>query len=558
MAEPFLKWAGGKRQLINDIEWFLPKEIRNVDTYIEPFIGGGALLFHLLENYNFKNIHISDVNPELILCYEQLKISADKVIKELEIIINGYEKSNDKESFFYEIRSTWNSNLNLRDLDSLDRFKRVAQVIFLNKTCFNGLFRLNSKGEFNVPYGRYKNPSFPTRETLLEVQKALEKVTIHNDSYEECVNWISGKTFVYFDPPYRPISKTSSFVSYSKGDFDDRNQKELAEFITKLDKLKVKFLLSNSDPKNGNLNDEFFDDLYHRFSIERISANRAINSDPNKRGKISELLIRNYNKLHMGNPSKDLPWQKIFDTYNIQTHDFDKTPFHITAKQIKEACQEFKKTAEKEVRILCYQAQRKDKPKVFTDNGLFLLPVKNGEYLITRGEGYVNIPDIDNEPILFKSKFDFRLYSNEIGNSEMQHLDFAYASGMVEHFCNVGQLFLTIRGRKYTPEFSFKVNNFEITQKSVQTEVDAGYEGENHIILIEGKNTGVDDVIIRQLYYPYRKWSEHLGKRKKVLPVFFEKRDFVYMFWMYEFEDFEDYNSIRLVKSASYIIETTE
>ena len=257
----------------------------------------------------------------------------------------------------------------------------------------------------------------------------------------------------------------------------------------------------------------------------------------------------------MGNPSKDIPWLTIFDAYDIHNHDFDKGPFYITAKQIKTACQDFTKTAEKEVRILCYQAQRKDKPQVFVDKGLFLLPIKNGSYAIIKGEGYVDIPDITDEPILFEPKFNFNLYSHKIGNSEMQHLDYAYASGMVEHFCEVGSLFLTIRGRKYTPEFSFTVNEFGITQRSVQTEVDAGYEGETHVVLIEGKNTGVNDLIIRQLYYPFRKWSEDLKYRKKVLPVFFEKRDFLYMFWMYEFVQYDDYNSIKLTKTARYIID---
>ena len=259
----------------------------------------------------------------------------------------------------------------------------------------------------------------------------------------------------------------------------------------------------------------------------------------------------------MSNPSKDIPWAKIFEQYGINNHNFNEKPFYITAKQIKEACQDFKKTAEKEVRILCYQAQRKDRPKVFTENGLFLLPIKNGEYYIIKGEGYVEIPDIITEPILFKPKFNFRLFSNEIGNSEMQHLDYAYNSGMVEHFCDVGELFLTIRGRKYTPEFSFKVNKFEITQRSVQTEVDGGYEGEKHLVLIEGKNNGEKDLIIRQLYYPYRKWLKNIpeGVKKEVMPVFFEKRGFEYMFWMYEFTQYDDYNSISLTKAARYIID---
>jgi len=254
----------------------------------------------------------------------------------------------------------------------------------------------------------------------------------------------------------------------------------------------------------------------------------------------------------MGNPSKDVPWMTVFDTYDIHSHDFDSEPFYITAKQIKEACQDFKKTAEKEVRILCYQAQKKDKPQIFVDRSLFLLPVKNGNYVILKGEGYTDIPEITSEPVLFDAKTDFHLESSLVGNSEMQHLDFAHATGMIEHFVNKGKLYLSIRGRKYTPEFNFNVGTTLIEQKSVQTEVDAGYEGKNHVVLIEGKNVKMKDVIIRQLYYPYRKWSKDTSK--KVLPLFFEKRGFEYMFWMYQFTDERDYNSIQLVKSTRYIM----
>ncbi len=175
-----------------------------------------------------------------------------------------------------------------------EKSSRVAQMIFLNKTCFNGLFRLNRSGRFNVPTGRYKNPSFPSAQSLREVNQALQGVIIHHASYEECINWVDSKSFVYFDPPYRPLSKTSSFISYSKGDFNDEDQAELASLTKNLDVMKVKFLLSNSDPKNTIVDDDFFDDLYNDFIIDRVFASRAINSNPDKRGKISELLIRNY------------------------------------------------------------------------------------------------------------------------------------------------------------------------------------------------------------------------------------------------------------------------
>jgi len=295
MAKPFLKWAGGKRQLISEIESRLPPKISEMSMYVEPFIGGGALLFHMLENYDFKEIHISDINLELVLCYRQLQSSVEDVISSLEKLIDNFpDETEARSDFFYNIRELWNSNLDIESMNDDEKSERVAQMIFLNKTCFNGLFRLNRSGKFNVPTGRYKKPSFPSSEALKEVSVALQSVTIHHGSYEECLKWVDGNSFVYFDPPYRPLSKTSSFVSYSKGDFNDENQAGLASFVEVLDSKKVKFLLSNSDPKNTIPDDDFFDVLYSDFKIDRVFASRSINSNPEKRGKISELLIRNY------------------------------------------------------------------------------------------------------------------------------------------------------------------------------------------------------------------------------------------------------------------------
>ena len=295
MAKPFLKWAGGKRQLISEIEKRLPSEINEFETYVEPFIGGGALLFHMLENYNFKQIHISDINLELVLCYRQLQSSVDDVISSLEKLVDEFPSTTEERSdYFYKIRDLWNSNLDIESMTDEEKSLRVAQMIFLNKTCFNGLFRLNRSGKFNVPTGRYKNPSFPSAESLKEVNQALKGVIIHHASYEKCLEWVDDKSFVYFDPPYRPLSKTSSFISYSKGDFNDDNQTELASLTKELHKKNVSFLLSNSDPKNTVKDDEFFDELYSDFKIDRVFASRAINSNPDRRGKISELLIKNY------------------------------------------------------------------------------------------------------------------------------------------------------------------------------------------------------------------------------------------------------------------------
>ena len=296
MAQPFLKWAGGKRQLMKKIELRLPDDLDSYNTYVEPFIGGGAVLFHLLEKYDFDNVHISDLNPELILCYEILKLDAKSVIKTLNKLIDEYpEEIDDRKEVYYKIRADWNEDVdNIKSLSKSKKVKRVSQMIFLNRTCFNGLFRVNRKGEFNVPIGNYKKPSFPKAENLLAVQKALENVTIHLSSFENCESWVDKYTFIYFDPPYRPLSDTSHFVSYSKGEFNDENQKQLAETFRSLDEKNVKLLLSNSDPKNTVPDDEFFDELYSGFNIQKVSANRAINSNPNKRGTITELLISNY------------------------------------------------------------------------------------------------------------------------------------------------------------------------------------------------------------------------------------------------------------------------
>lgn len=247
-------------------------------------------------------------------------------------------------------------------------------------------------------------------------------------------------------------------------------------------------------------------------------------------------------------------WRRIFDEYNIHNHDFDYEPCTITAKQIKKACQDFTETGQKEVRILCKQDTRESRPDIFIEQGLFMLPTKNGEYVILKGEGYVDIPEIKAEPIIYDSKLDFVLESSIVGNSEMQHVDFAYASSLIRTFMDDQSLVLTIRGRKYTPEFNFNVGRFSISTKSVQTEVDAGYEGRDKIVLVEAKNSTTRNTIIRQLYYPFKQWKEHTSK--DVFLLFFEKRGENYLIWQYGFDDVEDYNSIRLIKAAVYKIQS--
>lgn len=247
-------------------------------------------------------------------------------------------------------------------------------------------------------------------------------------------------------------------------------------------------------------------------------------------------------------------WKKIFDDYGVLDHDFNKSPFCLSASQIKKSCQKFKDTNEKEVRILCKQDSRKDRPDVFIKNNLFLLPVKNGYYNIIMGDGYIDIPDIESPVIQYNSKLDFNLDSSSVGNSEMQHLDFAYASSLIRTFMEDPSLVLTIRGRKYTPDFNFLVGKQKINVSSVQTEVDAGYEGKNQIVLIEAKNKCTKNTIIRQLYYPFRQWQSYT--KKEVITLFFEKDDktSIYSIWQFVFSDVNDYNSIKLKKTGKFSI----
>ncbi len=249
------------------------------------------------------------------------------------------------------------------------------------------------------------------------------------------------------------------------------------------------------------------------------------------------------------------PWQSIFDTYNIHEHDFSQSPYILTAEQIKKATAHFTSTTEREVRVLCKQDTRESRPQVFVDNNLFILPIKNGIYAILQGEGYIDIPEITTDATIYKSKLDFELETSQIGNSEMQHLDFAYASSLVRSFLEDESLVLTIRGRKYTPKFEFYAGQHKqlITTESVQTEVDAGYEGRNQIVLIEAKNSATRNTIIRQLYYPFRQWQIHT--KKKVNILFFEKRRDIYSLWEFGFADENDYNSIELLKSAKFEIQ---
>lgn len=292
-AHPFVKWVGGKGQLIDVLKKNLPKNLgTKVTKYAEPFVGGGALLFELINAYEFEEIYINDNNKELINAYNVVKNSCNLLIamlKDIEEVYNALSEEKQQE-FYYKQRERFNS-LSLTEETGVEK---AALFIFLNKTCFNGIYRVNKKGKFNVPFGKRKSVNACDEENLYKVSALLQNVIIKSCDYHDVLNFADSSTFVYFDPPYRPLNATSSFTAYTEEDFSDKDQEELANLFKELSCMGVKVMISNSDPKNVNENDNFFDDLYSGFNIMQVDACRAINSIGSRRGKISELLITNY------------------------------------------------------------------------------------------------------------------------------------------------------------------------------------------------------------------------------------------------------------------------
>lgn len=293
-VKPFVKWAGGKNSLIPQITKYYPFELKNgfIERYIEPFVGGGAVLIDILQKYEIKEAYAFDINIDLINCYNVIKNNVEELINELDKKEKNFIALNDEErqNYFYDIRAEYNSyKLN----DKLD-VKRASEFIFLNRTCFNGLYRVNKDGKFNVPCGKYKNPTICDSNNLRNLSELIKNVIFEYGDYRKSEKYVNNNTFVYFDPPYRPLSATSGFTSYTKEDFNDDNQKELAQYYNKLSLKNAKLMLSNSNPKNVNENDNFFEDIYKGFYINEVSAKRMINSNAKGRGEISELLITNY------------------------------------------------------------------------------------------------------------------------------------------------------------------------------------------------------------------------------------------------------------------------
>jgi len=286
LAKPFLKWAGGKTQLLDEIGQRLPQGLSTgeIDTYVEPFVGGGAVFFHIAQNYtHLKRFYLLDVNQDLINCYNKIKTNVDAMIDELSSLETVFlRKRSGRKDFYYEIRDQFNAD------------RSPAKLIFLNKTCYNGLYRVNRKDQFNVPFGDYKNPTICDEDNLRSVSSVLQDTEIICGDFTDSKKYIDSHTFVYFDPPYRPLSPTASFTSYSKDSFSEKDQIKLAEFCRQIHSRGAKFLLSNSDPKNEDPMDHFFEDHYKGFTVDRIEATRAINCKASGRGQINELLITNY------------------------------------------------------------------------------------------------------------------------------------------------------------------------------------------------------------------------------------------------------------------------
>ena len=293
-AKPFLKWAGGKGQLLSQLSEHLPERIsREPFTYIEPFVGGGAMLFYMLQHFgNIKKAVINDINEDLILTYRTVKDDVEALISKLAKIEEDYfaiVEQDKRSQLFYEIREQYNQH----DGNAIER---VSQLIFLNKTCFNGLFRVNKRGQFIVPFGKYANPTICNAEVLRADSQLLQsaQVEICQGDYAQILRHIDGLTFVYLDPPYRPLDATSSFTAYAKGDFNDDDQRALAAFCHQLSDAGCYWMESNADCSAKNPEDTFFEELYKDFRIERVYASRFINANPEKRGKLTELLIKNY------------------------------------------------------------------------------------------------------------------------------------------------------------------------------------------------------------------------------------------------------------------------
>lgn len=292
-AKPFVKWVGGKTQLIEQLELLLPSDFakRGNIVYVEPFVGGGAMLFYMLRTYgNISRAVINDINPDLTACYKVVRDYPEELVRSLGDMQEWFyamENEDAKKEFYLQQRKRFNAK-------QLNPIENATLFIFLNRTCFNGLYRVNKSGEFNVPFGRYVRPLICDRETIFADSRLLQDVDILTGDFEQTLYYATKDAFFYFDPPYRPLNSTSYFNDYAKEAFDDAAQIRLKQFCDRLNALGVSFMLSNADCLASETKDRFFDDLFIDYEINRVWASRYVNANGAKRGKLTEILVRNY------------------------------------------------------------------------------------------------------------------------------------------------------------------------------------------------------------------------------------------------------------------------
>lgn len=530
LISPILKWVGGKRRLLADI---MPLINKSCSTYVEPFVGGGAVFFELQP----KKAIINDYNIELINVYEVIRDFPEELI----VILEEHNRENTEE-YFYNLRALDRSE----EYAKLSNIQRAARIIYLNKTCYNGLYRVNSAGQFNSPYGKYKNPNIVNATTIRAMSKYLRnpKITIKQGDYKEALKGLRKGAFVYLDPPYMPISSSSSFTGYTENGFSYEQQIALKNECDKLKEKGISFLQSNSDCPEIR-------ELYKEYDIRTVQAKRSINSNANKRGEISEVLI--YYVPEKNNLSANEAWKVLIDKYNILEEVQENGCYHIKASQIKQF---------KEPRLMAKWDSTDALPKVLRDNKINILPDSRSSYVIGDFLLYQEIPILE-ENVTQMAHVELPDYESiDVNNisSEANAINVLLLTGILDDFLNTNNNVATFNGRMGTGEFEFVVDTTrnikqKISVNNAQCEIDGGFENNDSVVIMEAKNVVHEDFHIRQLYYPYRLWKNKVNKPIRL--VFSVYSNMIYRLFEYRFNILEDYSSIELVRTKNYSLQDT-